>query len=308
MIFTAPVSKDDDLVKSQRTPFYEAGEGNPPPPFEVNSNGSTPTPGRGLPALGLLMTSYEAIKDYFLCRKEKNSGTTAGFSLIEIIVVIAVMSILAGMMVPMSVHLIDQKNVETTKKEMSEIKDGLLHYYEDVSPNAFPANLADLVIAPSGVTGWNGPYFSGSASEVQTDAWGSDYTYQQSGNYAIVISGGNDKSVTAGSYNDFPPSDSPADNSDLVVNVNGNLIADKLNEEKIDETKEILKLVGGDIYNTNPATAPASYTPSLSDAWGNTIQYNRISNYSVEIYSYGLDGVDDSGSNDDIYYSLIWTP
>ncbi len=54
--------KIDDLVKSRRTPFYEAGEGNPHPPFEVNSNGSTPTPGRGLPAFGLLMTSYEAIK------------------------------------------------------------------------------------------------------------------------------------------------------------------------------------------------------------------------------------------------------
>ena len=26
---------------------------SPPPPFEVNSNGSTPTPGRGLVALGL---------------------------------------------------------------------------------------------------------------------------------------------------------------------------------------------------------------------------------------------------------------
>ncbi|NOY53959.1 MAG: prepilin-type N-terminal cleavage/methylation domain-containing protein [Deltaproteobacteria bacterium] len=244
----------------------------------------------------------------FRRRSRKGPTTTAGFSLIEIVIVIAVLSILAGMMVPMSVHLIDQRNVESTKKEMSEIKDGLLHYYEDVSPSAFPANLADLVTAPFGITGWNGPYFSGSASEVQTDAWGNNYTYRESGNYAIVISGGNDKSVDSGSYDNFPPSDSPADNSDLVVNVNGNLIADKLNEEKIEETKEILKLVAGDIYNTNPTTAPTSYTPSLSDAWGNTIQYNRISNYSVKIYSYGLDGVDDSGSSDDIYYSLIWTP
>lgn len=236
------------------------------------------------------------------------SSLAAGFSLIEIVIVIAVLSVLAGMMVPMSVHLVDQKNVETTQKEMAEIKDGLLHYYEDVSPNAFPAGLADLITAPSGVTGWNGPYFSGSASEVQTDGWGSNYTYQKSGNYAIVISGGNDKSVDTDSYNDFPPSDSPADNSDLVINVNGNLIVDKLNEDKIDETREILKLVGGDIYNTNPTTAPASYTPSLADAWGNNIQYNRLSNYSVKIYSYGLDGVDDFGNNDDLYLSLLWQP
>ncbi len=241
------------------------------------------------------------------CRR-KIFSLVAGFSLIEIVIVIAVLSVLAGMMVPMSVHLVDQKNVETTQKEMTEIKDGLLHYYEDVSPNAFPSSLADLVTAPSGVTGWNGPYFSGTASEVQTDAWGSNYIYQKSGNYAIVVSGGNDKSVDAGSYDDFPPSDSPADNSDIVVNVNGNLIVDELNEDKIDETREILKLVGGDIYNTNPNQAPSSYTPSLTDAWGNIIQYNRLSDYSVKIYSYGLNGVDDFGNNDDLYLSLIWQP
>ncbi len=233
---------------------------------------------------------------------------STGFSLIEIVVVIAVLSILAGMMAPMSVHLVDQRNAETTKKEMAEIKDGLLHYYEDVSPNAFPTGLADLVTTPSGVTGWNGPYFSGAVSEVQTDGWGSNYTYQESGRYAIVISGGNNKSVDSGSYNDFPPSDSPADNSDIVVNINGNLIAEKVNEDKILETREILKLVAGDIYNTSPSTAPSSYTPSLADAWGNTIQYDRLNDYSVKIYSYGLDGVDDSGGNDDLYYSLIWHP
>ncbi len=39
-----------------------------------------------------------------------------GFSLIEIVITIAIPSIMAGMMVPMSVHLIDQRNVESSKK------------------------------------------------------------------------------------------------------------------------------------------------------------------------------------------------
>ena len=33
--------KKDNLVKSRVAPFYEAEEATPPPPFEVNSNGST---------------------------------------------------------------------------------------------------------------------------------------------------------------------------------------------------------------------------------------------------------------------------
>jgi len=37
------------------------GRALPPPPFEVNSNGATPTPDRGLIALGLL-TDYLRVR------------------------------------------------------------------------------------------------------------------------------------------------------------------------------------------------------------------------------------------------------
>ncbi len=233
---------------------------------------------------------------------------TQGFSLIEVVIVIAILSILAGMMAPLSVHLVDRENTETTLKEMSEIKDGLLHYYEDINPHAFPAALRDLITAPTGPTGWNGPYFSGTVDQVQKDAWGTDYIYLQSGNYALLISGGNDKTVDTNSYNDFPPADTAGDSSDLVLNINGNLIAETLDREKIDETRETLKIVAGEVYNSNPASPPSSYTPTLSDAWGNSIQYNRLNNYSAKIYSYGVNGSDDFGSGDDLVIALLWPP
>ncbi len=197
---------------------------------------------------------------------------------------------------------------KAAKKEMAEIKDGLLHYYEDVSPHAFPTQLRYLVDTPSGPTGWNGPCFSGAVEQVTRDAWGTDYLYQQSGNYAILAAGGNDKNVAGASYNDFPTSDTAGDNSDLVVNINGNLIADKISEDNIDETREILKIVVGDIYNNNPSSAPSSYNPSLSDAWGNTVQYDYLNTYSAKVYSFGVNGSDDSGTGDDLYLALLWQP
>jgi len=61
----------DNLVKSRETPFYSAGEGvAPPPPFELNSNGSTPTTGRGLTALGLMM---DFLRVHHVCKQGTKS-------------------------------------------------------------------------------------------------------------------------------------------------------------------------------------------------------------------------------------------
>ena len=52
--------------------FIRRSRASPPPPFEVNSNGSTLTPGRGLIALGLLMDFLESInigRPFFIVKK-----------------------------------------------------------------------------------------------------------------------------------------------------------------------------------------------------------------------------------------------
>jgi len=53
------------LITSQKAAlslFARRGRVTPPPPFEVNSNGSTLTLGRGLSALGLLTDFIESVK------------------------------------------------------------------------------------------------------------------------------------------------------------------------------------------------------------------------------------------------------
>jgi hypothetical protein len=55
----------DNLVKSRVAPFTQRGRASPPPPFEVNSNGSTLTKGRSLPALGLLPDFQLTYQDSF---------------------------------------------------------------------------------------------------------------------------------------------------------------------------------------------------------------------------------------------------
>jgi hypothetical protein len=48
-------SRNKSLTKSQDTLFHKAGDDFSSPPCEINSNGSTPTPGGEFTALDLLM-------------------------------------------------------------------------------------------------------------------------------------------------------------------------------------------------------------------------------------------------------------
>jgi len=129
---------------------------------------------------------------------------TSGFTLIEVIVVIAVISILAAMAVPYAVKIIDQSREEATKKQMEEIYRAIMGdpkvptagYLGDLGrlPAAPPAvvltNLntqgsqAGLTTGALGVKyGWNGPYVKIGYSDnaYLFDGWGRSLLYNNPG-------------------------------------------------------------------------------------------------------------------------------
>lgn len=119
------------------------------------------------------------------------------FTLIEVMVVMAIISILAGMMAPAVWRFWESEEIATTRERMRELKkamvgdrsliqNGVRTHFGFVGDNGelpfsnFSASggLSFLVSKPvGGYPNWNGPYLSGFGSDWDKDAWGRSYRF-----------------------------------------------------------------------------------------------------------------------------------
>jgi general secretion pathway protein G len=100
----------------------------------------------------------------------------AGFTLLEILVVIAILGLLIGLVAPAALRQLGSAKTSVARQSIERLASVLDLYSLDVG--GYPTTeqgLQALVARPPGVATWNGPYLKG--EQVPVDPWNRPYAY-----------------------------------------------------------------------------------------------------------------------------------
>lgn len=101
----------------------------------------------------------------------------AGFTLLELLVVLAILALLIGMVAPAVLKQLGGAKHKIAEQSIERIA-GVLDLYK-LDVGSYPTTdqgLGALVTKPDGVDNWNGPYFKDAS--IPTDPWNHPFLYR----------------------------------------------------------------------------------------------------------------------------------
>ena len=104
----------------------------------------------------------------------------AGFTLVELLVVLTILVLLASLIGPRVISYIGSSKTKTAKVQIESLSAALQLYRID--NGRYPTTsegLRALVEPPTGAGAWNGPYLS--KAKVPDDPWGHPFNYRSPG-------------------------------------------------------------------------------------------------------------------------------
>ena len=113
-------------------------------------------------------------------QRRKPGAGEAGFTLVELLVVLVILVLLASIIGPRVIGYLGSSRSKTAKVQIEGLTTSLELFHIDVGryPTT-PEGLEVLVKKPDRIPGWNGPYIS--KNTIPLDPWGRAYRYQMPG-------------------------------------------------------------------------------------------------------------------------------
>ena len=137
--------------------------------------------------------------------QRRQSGTEAGFSLIELLVVLAILGLLIGLVAPPIIRYFGRAKSDVAKVQIHELESALDLYRLDLG--RYPTQsegLKALAEKPAGLDRWQGPYLK--QGTVPNDPWGHAYRYRipgEHGEYDLYSLGADDAPGGTGENQDI---------------------------------------------------------------------------------------------------------
>ena len=114
--------------------------------------------------------------------RQKRARGEGGFTLIEILVVIAIIALIMSLVGPRVLNYLGESKVKAAKIQIQSFGSALDLFNLDTG--RYPSTsegLTALVQSPGTIPSWNGPYLKGGV--LPNDPWGKSYVYRSPGEH-----------------------------------------------------------------------------------------------------------------------------
>lgn len=109
--------------------------------------------------------------------KIEMSDKEAGFTIVELLVVLVIIGLIASFAVPQVLRYLGSARSDAARVQIGNIESAMeLYYIDNLKYPESEEGIGALSVRPANAERWNGPYLKG--AEKLRDPWGNAYTYK----------------------------------------------------------------------------------------------------------------------------------